>query len=49
VVNVDIGGPHFADVDFWVDVRWDADGKLERRVASHWLYLSNGTQGYPRP
>jgi hypothetical protein len=43
VVNVEIGGPHFADRDYWIDVLWD-DGVLERRVASHWLYRMDGTQ-----
>jgi hypothetical protein len=47
VVDVEIGGPHFADRDYWVDVRWD-DGVLERRIASHWLYRMDGTQKYPR-
>lgn len=47
VVRVEIGGPHFADRDYWIDVLWDS-GVLERHVASHWLYRADGTQEYPR-
>lgn len=47
VVHVEMGGPHFADLDFWVTVLWD-DGVLERHIASHWLYRMDGTQSYPR-
>jgi hypothetical protein len=44
VAGVEIGGPHLADRDYRINVRWD-DGTLERRVASHWLYREDGTQG----
>lgn len=37
------GGPHFADRDFWVDVRWESD-VTERHIASHWLYREDGSQ-----
>jgi hypothetical protein len=47
VLDVEEGGPHFADRDYWINVRWDG-GRLERRVASHWLYRENGTQEYER-
>ncbi len=43
VTSVEVGGPHFADRDYWVDVRWD-NGKSEHRIASHWLYREDGTQ-----
>jgi hypothetical protein len=43
VVGVDVGGPNFADRDYWVSVLWD-DGVLERRIGSHWLYREDGTQ-----
>ena len=49
VTCVDIGGPHFADRDYWVNVDWD-DGRQERRIASHWLYREDGSQGWrPQP
>ncbi len=43
VTNVEVGGPHFGDRDYWIDVRWD-DGSTGRRIASHWLYRKDGTQ-----
>lgn len=44
VLHVEMGGPHFADRDYWVNVRW-ANGRMERHIASHWLYREDGTQG----
>jgi hypothetical protein len=44
VLHVEVGGPHFADRDYWVGVRWE-EGQIERRIASHWLYREDGSQG----